>query len=91
MDDVLSEELQYMEMPGDQIGGVESVAGILNMQNKTVKTRILTTIGKHSPDLKEQLQELMKAVFIILNEFLIKPYNTFAKSLNSLKLKPVLF
>ena len=42
-----------------KVGGVESVAEILNTMDKTTESRILATIEKSNPDLAMQIRELM--------------------------------
>ncbi len=59
MDDVLSEEMKSAAAVGTKVGGVESVAEILNSLDKSTETRILATIEESNPDLAEQIRELM--------------------------------
>ena len=59
MDDVLSEEMKTAAAVGTKVGGVESVAEILNTLDKSTETRILATIEESNPDLAEQIRELM--------------------------------
>ncbi|MBF0287109.1 MAG: flagellar motor switch protein FliG [SAR324 cluster bacterium] len=59
MDDVLSEEMKTAAAVGTKVGGVESVAEILNTLDKATETRILATIEESNPDLAEQIRELM--------------------------------
>lgn len=59
MDDVLSEEMKTAAAVGTKVGGVESVAEILNTMDKATETRILATIEESNPDLAEQIRELM--------------------------------
>ncbi len=59
LDEVLSEEMKTAATVGTQVGGVESVAEILNTMDKASETRILATIEESNPDLAEQIRELM--------------------------------
>lgn len=59
LDDVLSEEMKNATAMGTKVGGVESVAEILNTMDKATETRILATIEENNPDLAEQIRELM--------------------------------
>ena len=59
MDEVLSEEMKSAATVGTKVGGVESVAEILNTMDKASETRILATIEESNPDLAEQIRELM--------------------------------
>ncbi|MBF0352562.1 MAG: flagellar motor switch protein FliG [SAR324 cluster bacterium] len=59
MDEVLSEEMKTAGGIGTKVGGVESVAEILNTLDKASETRILATIEESNPDLAEQIRELM--------------------------------
>jgi len=59
MDDVLNEEMKAAAVIGTQVGGVESVAEMLNQMDKATETRILATIEESNPDLAEQIRELM--------------------------------
>ncbi|MBF0280359.1 MAG: flagellar motor switch protein FliG [SAR324 cluster bacterium] len=59
MDEVLSEEMKTAATVGTKVGGVESVAEILNTMDKASETRILATIEESNPDLAEQIRELM--------------------------------
>ena len=59
MDEVLSEEMKSASTVGTKVGGVESVAEILNTMDKASETRILATIEESNPDLAEQIRELM--------------------------------
>ncbi|MGK5094727.1 flagellar motor switch protein FliG [Deltaproteobacteria bacterium TL4] len=59
MDEVLSEEMKTAAGVGTKVGGVESVAEILNSLDKASETRILATIEESNPDLAEQIRELM--------------------------------
>ncbi|MBF0280605.1 MAG: flagellar motor switch protein FliG [SAR324 cluster bacterium] len=59
LDEVLSEEMKTAATVGTKVGGVESVAEILNTMDKASETRILATIEESNPDLAEQIRELM--------------------------------
>ncbi|MBF0277372.1 MAG: flagellar motor switch protein FliG [SAR324 cluster bacterium] len=59
LDEVLSEEMKNAATVGTKVGGVESVAEILNTMDKASETRILATIEESNPDLAEQIRELM--------------------------------
>jgi len=59
MDDVLNEEMKTAATVGTKVGGVESVAEMLNQMDKATETRILATIEESNPDLAEQIRELM--------------------------------
>ena len=53
LDEVLSEEMKTAATVGTKVGGVESVAEILNSMDKASETRILATIEESNPDLAE--------------------------------------
>lgn len=59
MNEVLSEEMKSASVASTKVGGVESVAEILNSMDKASETRILATIEESNPDLAEQIRELM--------------------------------
>ncbi len=59
VDDVLAMEMQTASAVGTKMGGVESVAEILNMLDKASETRILATVEESNPDLAEEIRELM--------------------------------
>lgn len=59
MDDVLSEEMKTAASVRTQVGGIESVAEILNSMDKATETRILATIEEGNPEMAEQIRELM--------------------------------
>jgi flagellar motor switch protein FliG len=46
-------------MGTSKVGGIESVAEMLNSLDKSTETRILATIEESNPDLAEQIRELM--------------------------------
>jgi flagellar motor switch protein FliG len=60
IDEVLSREMQASGAIGtSKVGGIESVAEMLNSLDKSTETRILATIEESNPDLAEQIRELM--------------------------------
>ena len=60
IDEVLSREMQASGARGtSKVGGIESVAEMLNSLDKSTETRILATIEESNPDLAEQIRELM--------------------------------
>ena len=60
IDEVLSREMQASGAMGtSKVGGIESVAEMLNSLDKSTETRILATIEESNPDLAEQIRELM--------------------------------
>jgi flagellar motor switch protein FliG len=60
IDEVLAREMQHAGSVGSaKVGGIESVAEMLNSLDKTTETRILATIEESNPDLAEQIRELM--------------------------------
>ena len=60
IDEVLSREMQAAGAMGtSKVGGIESVAEMLNSVDKSTETRILATIEESNPDLAEQIRELM--------------------------------
>ena len=60
IDEVLSREMQASGSMGtSKVGGIESVAEMLNSLDKSTETRILATIEESNPDLAEQIRELM--------------------------------
>ena len=60
IDEVLSREMQAAGALGtSRVGGIESVAEMLNSLDKSTETRILSTIEESNPDLAEQIRELM--------------------------------
>lgn len=59
LNEVLSEEMKNAAAVGTKVGGVESVAEILNTLDKSSETRILATIEESNPELAEQIRELM--------------------------------
>ncbi len=60
IDRVLAREMQATGAFGaSKVGGIESVAEMLNSIDKSSETRILATLEENSPDLVEQIRELM--------------------------------
>ena len=60
IDEVLTREMQTAGAVGaSKMGGIESVAEVLNSLDKMTETRILATIEESNPDLAEQIRELM--------------------------------
>jgi flagellar motor switch protein FliG len=60
IDQVLLREIQSQGAMGThKVGGIESVAEMLNSLDKSTETRILATIEESNPDLAEQIRELM--------------------------------
>ena len=60
IDEVLSREMQSAgAMSTSKVGGIESVAEMLNTMDKSTESRILATIEESNPDLAEQIRELM--------------------------------
>ncbi len=60
IEEVLTKELRASgASTTSKVGGVESVAEMLNTMDKTTESRILATIEESNPDLAEQIRELM--------------------------------
>ncbi|MCP4686830.1 MAG: flagellar motor switch protein FliG, partial [Desulfobacterales bacterium] len=60
IEEVLSRELKASgETPAGKVGGVESVAQVLNTMDKLTESRILATIEQSNPVLAMQIRELM--------------------------------
>jgi flagellar motor switch protein FliG len=59
LNDVFFEEMKEASSMVTRVGGVQSVAEVLNSVDKSTETRILTTIEENNPDLAEQIRELM--------------------------------
>ncbi len=60
IDQVLLREIQSQGAMGThKVGGIESVAEMLNSLDKSTETRVLATIEETNPDLAEQIRELM--------------------------------
>jgi len=67
---VLSQELIASKAAVTKVGGIGSVAEMLNTLDKSTEGHILTTIEKSNPDLAEQIRELM---FTFEDLVLVKP------------------
>jgi len=60
IEEVLAKELKATGASSTaKVGGVESVAEMLNTMDKSTESRILATIEESNPDLAEQIRELM--------------------------------
>ena len=59
MNEVLTEEMKTAGSMTTSVGGIETVAEILNSVDKATETRILSSIEETNPDLAEQIRELM--------------------------------
>jgi len=60
IEEVLAKELKATGAASTaKVGGVESVAEMLNTMDKSTESRILATIEESNPDLAEQIRELM--------------------------------
>lgn len=60
IDEVLSKEMAASgAMTTSRVGGIESVAEMLNTMDKSTESRVLATIEESNPDLAEQIRELM--------------------------------
>ena len=60
IEEVLAKELRQSGATStSKVGGVESVAEMLNTMDKATESRILATIEESNPDLAEQIRELM--------------------------------
>lgn len=60
IEEVLARELKTSGATSTaKVGGVESVAEMLNTMDKATESRILATIEESNPDLAEQIRELM--------------------------------
>ncbi len=60
IEEVLAKELKATGAASSaKVGGVESVAEMLNTMDKSTESRILATIEEANPDLAEQIRELM--------------------------------
>ncbi|OGG95155.1 MAG: flagellar motor switch protein FliG [Candidatus Lambdaproteobacteria bacterium RIFOXYD2_FULL_50_16] len=60
IEEVLAKELKNSGAASTaKVGGIESVAEMLNTMDKSTESRILATIEESNPDLAEQIRELM--------------------------------
>ena len=60
IDDVLRQEVQAMGTVATQkIGGIEPIAGMLNLMDKASAEQILDTFEERDPDLAERIRQLM--------------------------------
>lgn len=59
IDDVLTRELKASSKVTAKVGGIISVAEMLNTVDKTTEGRVLATIEESNPDLVEEIRELM--------------------------------
>ena len=60
IEEVLAKELKSSGAASTaKVGGIESVAEMLNTMDKSTESRILATIEESNPDLAEQIRELM--------------------------------
>jgi flagellar motor switch protein FliG len=60
IDDVLRQEVQAMGSVATQkIGGIEPIAGMLNLLDKATAEQILDNFEERDPDLAEQIRQLM--------------------------------
>ena len=60
IEEVLAKELKATGAASSaKVGGVESVAEMLNTMDKSTESRILATVEEANPDLAEQIRELM--------------------------------
>ena len=60
IDDVLRSEIQSMgSITTDKIGGVESVANMLNLIDKATEEEMLENLEERDPDLAEEIRQLM--------------------------------
>lgn len=60
IDDVLRQEVQAMgSISTQKIGGIEPIAGMLNLMDKATSEQILDNFEERDPDLAEQIRQLM--------------------------------
>ena len=59
IDDVLRNEIQAMGSISSKIGGVEPIAEMLNLMDKSTEEQILDNLEERDPDLAEQIRQLM--------------------------------
>jgi flagellar motor switch protein FliG len=60
IDDVLRQEVQAMgSISTQKIGGIEPIAGMLNLMDKATAEQILDSFEERDPDLAEQIRQLM--------------------------------
>ena len=60
IDDVLRNEIQAMgSISSQKIGGVEPIAEMLNLMDKSTEEQILDNLEERDPDLAEQIRQLM--------------------------------
>ncbi len=59
VDSVLREQLEAMGGEGQKVGGVQAVAEILNSVERSVEEEVLADIEMESPQLAEEIRELM--------------------------------
>lgn len=60
LDDVLKEELSTLgSIDTNQLGGVEPIAGMLNMMDKANEKNIMTRVEEKDPELAEEIRKLM--------------------------------
>ena len=60
IDDVLRSEIQSIgSVSGQKLGGVEPIAGMMNLIDKTSQEQIMDSLEERDPDLAEQIRQLM--------------------------------
>ncbi len=60
IDDVLRQEVQAMgSISTQKIGGIEPIANMLNLMDKTTSEQILDNFEERDPDMAEQIRQLM--------------------------------
>ncbi|MEI6397470.1 MAG: FliG C-terminal domain-containing protein, partial [Pseudomonadota bacterium] len=60
IDDVLRQEVQAMgSITTQKIGGIEPIAGMLNLMDKATSEQILDGFEERDPDMAEQIRQLM--------------------------------
>jgi flagellar motor switch protein FliG len=60
IDDVLRQEVQAMgSISTQKIGGIEPIASMLNLMDKTTSEQILDNFEERDPDMAEQIRQLM--------------------------------
>ncbi len=59
VDSVLKEQLEAMGGEGQKVGGVQAVAEILNATERSIEEEVLSEIETESPQMAEQIRELM--------------------------------
>ncbi|MBP6218067.1 MAG: hypothetical protein KA436_05735 [Oligoflexales bacterium] len=60
IEDVLRQEVQSMgSISTDKLGGVDAIADMLNLMDKTTEEELLDNLEERDPDLAEEIRQLM--------------------------------